>query len=840
MKVLRPGYGNRGLADRFRVERQILARLDHPNIARLLDGGTTATDVPYLVMELVDGAPIDQFCRTRALSIAARLRLFLHVCSAVQFAHQRLVIHRDIKPGNILVTGDGTPKLLDFGIAKLLDPIGEVEETSRRPFTPGYASPEQILGDRVSTATDVYALGVVLYELLTGCSPYSVESRTATALADAITSREPERPSTAVRRAATIDPTASPLPPQLDGDLDCILLKALRKEPEKRYASVEQFAEDIRRHLDGRPVAARKGTWTYRSVKFARRHRHAVAAATLVVLSLVATIAVTAREARIAETNRRRADARFNDVRGLANSLIFEVHQSIKDLPGSTDARKLILQRALGYLDSLAKESGNEPDLVRELAAAYDRIAVLQRNQFKVDLGDTKSAQVSYERSVALHESLARSSPRRAADQVGLAAAYLAYAEFQFGDGNLAVGFDFAKRALAILDRETAAAPDDERSGTLLDSCLETLGMMQAGNGLMGTVGTPRQGVAHLQRALERRHHALARSPSDDTLRYRQGVLEIVIGEALMQLGDRPAALVQFQQALADETPLARRQDNASAARNLAATYGKIGDLLLIDGKASEALPYYGEFERVASRLAAADADSAQLQLSADIALVELGHALVELDRTDEGLPYIRRAVERMESDQTDLPFARSIEALVRGWFGEALERQGKVREAAHEYAVVKERIGAIRGSGENTRVLGYLAMATDRHAAALVKLRRADDAAREYQETLDLLEPLVKTHPNDYELVYVLADTYTAQAAMSAARAERARTRPDRLAAWQSAAAWNRKSLDVWRTVPHPARISTAGFEVTLPDEVANRLARCERELSALRESGS
>ena len=291
LKLVRAGYATAGVVERFRAERQILAGLEHPNIARLLDGGTTEAGTPYLVMELVDGVPIDVFCRARNLSVSERLQLFLHVCAAVQFAHQRLVIHRDIKPANILVTTNGIPKLLDFGIAKVLDSAGNTEETMLRPFTPEYASPEQVRGEPVSTATDVYALGMVLYRLLTGRSPYHVESRTHGELAAAITGQEPERPSAAVMRPDD-NPAGEPtrslrLQRQLRGDLDFILLKALRKEPEKRYASAAEFAEDIRRHLVGLPVAARKDTWNYLAGKFARRHRTVVAAATLVLVTLV-------------------------------------------------------------------------------------------------------------------------------------------------------------------------------------------------------------------------------------------------------------------------------------------------------------------------------------------------------------------------------------------------------------------------------------------------------------------------------------------------------------------------------------------------------------------------
>ena len=827
IKVVRAGLAAREALDRFRAERQILAGLDHPNIARLFDGGATESGAPYLVMELVDGVAIDEYCRSRSLSIAERLRLFVQVCSAVQYAHQRLVIHRDLKPGNILVTADGVPKLLDFGIAKVLDPVGGAQETELRPFTPEYASPEQVRGEPVSTASDVYALGVVLYQLLTGASPYRPPQATAGALADAITTQHPERPSTA----------APALRRELGGDLDAIVLKALRKEPEHRYASVEQFADDVRRHLRGAPVTARKGTWTYLSWSFARRHRAAVSAAALVLATLVAGVVVTAREARIAEANRRRADARFNDVRKLANSLLFEVHDSIRDLPGATDARKLILQRSLEYLDSLAKESANEPGLTRELAAAYDRVATLQGNGFHLGIADTKGAAASFEKSLALREALARANPRSDTDQVELAGAYTTYGEFQNSVvGNLRLGFDYEHRALEILDRQARKAPDDERVATLLRECLITLGIMQVGNGLMPTIGTPAQGIADLTRALGVVERAVARDPSRVDLRERLGSIEGAIAQAWMTLGDRPQAIVHFQRGADTLEPLARGGKSALAAYNASVDYERIGDALLIDGRIGEALPYYEASLRWSSSLAAADAHNGSARRNNEISRVAAGHALVELGRIDEGMDYIRTSLREIEADNPDVPLTRAVEALIRGWYGEGLERQGKVREALAQYTQTKDKLAVVRAkAADDVRMAGYYAAAIDRVAAALAKLGEMERADREYDDAIAVLEPLTAANPANLELTYAIAEAYTAKGAIAAARAAGARTVDARIAGWRDASAWHHKSLDAWRRVAHPSRISNIGLEVTEPAEVMARLARADREIAAL-----
>jgi serine/threonine-protein kinase len=275
IKLLKRGTDTEALG-RFRAERQILAGLQHPNIARLLDGGATETGLPYFVMEYVDGTPLPEYAA--ALPVRQRLELFRSVCSAVQYAHQNLIVHRDIKPANILVTRQGAPKLLDFGIAKLLDPMADGSTTGltaagARLMTPGYASPEQVLGQPVTKATDIYSLGAVLYELLTGQRAHPIEEYSADAIEKEICTHDPPKPSSVVK--------------ELDPALDNIVLMALRKEPDRRYASVEQFSEDLDRFLQNRPVLARKESLTYRGRKFLKRNRvPAMAAAFGMVLVL--------------------------------------------------------------------------------------------------------------------------------------------------------------------------------------------------------------------------------------------------------------------------------------------------------------------------------------------------------------------------------------------------------------------------------------------------------------------------------------------------------------------------------------------------------------------------
>jgi len=395
VKVMREGLHDEVLIARFRAERQILASLDHPNLAKLLDGGVTEEGLPYLVMERVAGEPIDAHCRRLQLPPRARLLLFRTVCQVVHYAHQKGVVHRDLKPANILVTADGLVKLLDFGIAKrLADALPERTATRQRVMTLEYASPEQVRGGEVTAASDVYALGVVLYRLLTDTSPYDTASADSDyALSQAICDTEPAPPSQRVPR---------PQRARLAGDLDAVVLMALRKQPERRYAGAEQLSDDLFRHLEGLPVQARHGAWSYRAGRFVLRHRAAVGAALVANLALVAGIGFASWQAVEAHRQRERAERHFASVRQLANVFIVDVHKAIESLPGSTPARKLIVEKALAYLEGLREEAGSDPALGAELAAGYRQVGDVQGGPFGSNLGDPKGARASYDRAQAL------------------------------------------------------------------------------------------------------------------------------------------------------------------------------------------------------------------------------------------------------------------------------------------------------------------------------------------------------------------------------------------------------------------------------------------------------
>ena len=394
LKIIKRGMDTDEIVRRFRQERQILAALNHPHIARLLDGGTTDDGLPFLVMEYVEGETIDRFCAEQNLTLNQRLELFRKISAAVAFAHQNLVVHRDLKPSNILVAADGTPKLLDFGIAKILSETEENQtSTVTQIFTPDYASPEQLRGERATTGTDIYSLGVILSELVLRQSSF-------------VNRPSSNENSTSPNKRRTTDEGRRTK--KLNADLKKILAKAMSEEPARRYQSVLQFGDDVRRFLEGLPVSAQRDTFRYRAQKFVLRHRAGVLAAALILLSLVGGFSVAVWQARIARIERAKAERRFNEVRQIANSFLFEFHDAVKNVPGAFEARKLVVTKGLEYLDNLASEvETKDADLLRELATAYTRVGQVQAETLK----DAGGALRSYLRAAEIDRKILLRAP---------------------------------------------------------------------------------------------------------------------------------------------------------------------------------------------------------------------------------------------------------------------------------------------------------------------------------------------------------------------------------------------------------------------------------------------
>ncbi len=402
LKLLPMGLQTSAGITRFVDERQILASLSHPGIARLLDGGSTDDGSPYLVMEYIEGERLDDWLTRCSPSFDERLRIFLSICSAVDYAHRHLVVHRDLKPANILVTPEGMPVLLDFGLARLLAPLGPgLAQTGTRLFTPRFASPEQIHGQGVTTATDVYSLGVLLYLMLTGKQPHADENDDSLELLREICTQDPSPPSV----------VQGPWRKMLRGELDAIVLQCLRKDPEERYNSVRGLAEDLTAWRDGRPVQAHRPGWIRRTGKLIRRNKVPTAALTLALLFLVGGAGVSLWQVHQAREERARAEVRFLQVKRLAHSVLFDLHDAIQRLPGSTSARRLLVQTALDYLRELEASEGDNRDLDWELAAAYMRVGEVQASMGRANTGDSAGAIQSQLNARRLAAAAARAQP---------------------------------------------------------------------------------------------------------------------------------------------------------------------------------------------------------------------------------------------------------------------------------------------------------------------------------------------------------------------------------------------------------------------------------------------
>jgi len=668
VKLIRPGMASPEVVRRFVIERQTLAALNHPHIVRLVDGGATDEGLPYLVVDYVEGIPIDRYCDRHKLSISQRLAIFIESCVAVHHAHQSLIVHCDLKPGNILVTEEGSPMLLDFGIAKLLDPTSmgisaQAALTRQRAFTPDYASPEQLRGEPVTTATDIYALGVVLYELLTGHSPYRA---TTGSLADWIRSvceQDAEPPSTVIHRvtetAAEEDQPAETLTPEkvsqsregdpqtlhrrLRGDLDAIVLKALRKDPRERYGSVDQLAEDIRRHLDGRPVLARKSTTGYVARKFFARHKLGVAAAVLVLLTLAGGLASTLWESHVAAR-------RFEDVRRLAHTFLFDVHDAIQDLPGSTAARALIAKTGTEYLDRLARDSRGDPSLELELAEGYDKIGDVEGNVASSNLGQPAQAMASYRKALDISQGvLARHPADRHARQV-VAQSHEGLGLLLAFQGKGAEGLEHFRAALKLRQAVADSEPQNVEARLDLDRAYEDQGDILGGaRGI--NLGRTEEARAAYQKALSLIPDLPPGHPSALRARRAKAVVLMKLAD-IERAADQPDSLAKYTSSLETADAILAADPNSIRARNLVtALLNKLAFAKASMGDLKGALAHFQRAIDIDNAALAADPNNEKARNDVTVTLKNLADLYYyEMNNLPEALRCYRKAGEFLEA----------------------------------------------------------------------------------------------------------------------------------------------------------------------------------------------
>ncbi|MGH9934643.1 MAG: protein kinase domain-containing protein, partial [Blastocatellia bacterium] len=810
IKLVKRGMDTDFILSRFRHERQILASFDHLNIARLLDGGATEDGLPYFVMEYVAGEPIDRYCDGRRLDTKARLHLFRQVCSAVQYAHRNLVVHRDLKPGNILVTAEGVPKLLDFGIAKILNPemfAGSTVQptaTALRMMTPNYASPEQVRGEAITTASDVYSLGVILYELLTGHRPYHVRSRLPHDVARVICEQEPERPSAAITRieegaepesGQTIkltpemvsqarDSQPSKLRRQLRGDLDNIALMALRKEPQRRYASVEQFSEDIQRSLDGHPVIARKDTFVYRGAKFIRRHKTGVAAATLVVASLLGGIVVSMRQARIAEH-------RFGDLRQLT-AYFLEFHDVIENVPGATPARQRLLERTVGSLDRLAQEAADDVSLQQDLATAYLKVGDVRGRPGFANLGDKAGALESYRKSLAIREALLNADAGAAQFRRDQAATHDRVGDLLRTTGDTPGALRHYQQSLALRQSLILDPPSDPKD---MPARLDLASSYQRIGDVLAMTGKRAEALENQRRALAVFEQAVAAGPDDKRVRRDLFIGHVKMGDRLAGAGDRTSALEHYRHALQIASALAASDpDNAKAKRELAVCHDKVGNILVASnspGDPAGALESYRQAFAIREKLSLADPSNVEASRDLATSHVKIGETLVKLGRTAEALQPYRAALKIDEALSAPDP-------------NNAQHRL----DCAYDY----EKIGDLLAR------TGDLNGAIEQHRQAERVRRDVSNADRENEE---VKRDLAGSQARLGESHAILAEK---SRPYSAKQAE----------LWREARKWYQQSAGVWAELR--ARHQLSESETDDANKVAAAIAKCDQSLDKLR----
>ena len=733
VKVAKRGMTTDTALQLFRAERQIVANLDHPYIARLFDGGTTDDGVPFFAMEYVEGRPVNVFCRENALDIKARCTLFLRILDAVSYAHQNLIVHGDLKPANIYVKSDGTPKLLDFGIAKMLGADEAQQESllrEKRAYTPGYASPEQVRGSAITVLSDIYSLGAVFYELLSGVRAQPVDFDTPTQIEHAVCDVAVDRPGLIARG--------------LPADLDFVALKALCKSPEQRYRSTEEFAADIRRFLENRPVRARDNTFTYRARKFIVRNAVQVTIAAIVALALVSGLVISlvqthrarteraaadaqrqialrerssadtqrqvalqerssAEAARVSEAKQRdlaeherdeaesektQADQRLQDIMQLAATTLFDGNAAMASVPGSMPARQRLVQTTLNYLESLEKEAVESRDMREALTLGYYKLALVQGDPHSASMGDTAGA----EKTLRKAEQVLIPAYRRRPGNPGLMLRWIEVhgemADIAFASGRREEGIQLYADLIPVAVRLSHAPDCNAICQTQLPTVYNSLANQLAPSDPARALQYATQGIAASQAAL-------LRYPSDHELQSGLGSLTAISAGANRNMGNLDQAATDFQRSIAmREAILSADPGNLLVRRNLMVSYGNYAMLLGIPwspnmGRFDEARSAAQKSVAMARASVAADPSNATARRDLAVAVGRLGmidpapgQEQASLDELEES-EHLAASVVAANQNSVD---AMSLLAQVLDYEGHRLEQLGRKPEALQAY----------------------------------------------------------------------------------------------------------------------------------------------------------
>lgn len=749
VKLVSGAWARPGLRERLAAERRILAALDHPGIARLIDGGETRAGNPYLVMELVEGTPITRHAAERALAPGRRLELVAAALEAVQFAHERLIVHRDLKPSNVLVTATGQVKLLDFGIARAMSGDAAPGEATR-VFTPGYASPEQVRGEPPAAAADVYSMGVILYELVAGSHPYRDRDRWV----DAMLAADPEKPS---RRLAQSDPAAPPVA----AELDAIVMKALARDPAERYPTARDLRDDLLAFLGHRPISVRRPSPLYLAAKFARRHPSGTALAAAALAAILSTSVVAIVLAERAERAREDSERRFEEVRRLANDVVFSYQDALEPLGGQAlDVRLRLIRDGLAYLDRLTASPNVSAGLLREAAAGYQRIGDLLGNFTRANLGQSPEAMASYAKARALREKLHAANPGDASDAVALASVLQAIGRARLAVGEIAP----AKEAFAQAERLMAAHARPEDRAAHLVLRLEAAGAQSCAS--IGYGGDSRPALAAVA-ALEPEFRALlAARRSSRELDANVSYL-LAAGALAGCTGDVARAVAAFEAA----EPLTRELRDldpydVTALHRRAMILLELGYWRAVAGDAAAGIERMEDARDILESLYASNRRDAKLRLDLATVYSKLGGLQVGAGALEEAASGARRAEAVLQTLLAEAPANRTFHTLLAA----AYNRQAQVAFARGRHAealrLANLAVAELRtaGTGDTSRI-GHLAMVLNYRATIESAAGLKDAAAATRLESAALARRATAENPAAVDLRIALATALVALA---------------------------------------------------------------------------
>jgi serine/threonine protein kinase len=786
IKMIRKGLESADLVQRFRVERQILATLNHPNIGAILDGGETKEGRPFIVMEFVEGQPITLASEASGLPIRQRIELFRSLCSAVHYAHQKLIIHRDIKPSNVMVTPEGVVKLIDFGTSKPLEPQLVLKDDTPtlsgfRMMTPDYASPEQLQGEQLTTATDVYSLGVLLFELLTGSRPYTLRGLSPAAAERVLLNLRSRKPSSAAdlsRRRRK----------ELSGDLDRIVTTAMNHDPAQRYRSVQHLEEDLHRYLQGKPIAARNASLVYTLRKLVQRNKTVMLAAFAMIVLLSVSFLIYSSQSR-------KADRRVSQVRTLAGSAISDLTDKLQHSSASTKTQAALFHSALSYLDELRRSTGNDPRLLIELSKAYVRVGDLEGSPFVANLGNSGTAVASYQKA---WQAAREAHTRMPGDEstVALIEAYQRLGGIEAFLGNLHEADDNYQQGLSLAQAFWQKKPDDPARKRLL-------ARNYAG---MGDVGlrslNPDQALTSVSAAF----HIFGDGPSGDEDHDRMLIgLYLDRARTFNELGRQSQALEDGRKAIAFAEALVQSYPySVQARRSLFLAYQEAvlplaGRDALNVGDSGQAQVYARKALAIAQMLAGLDSGNVQAKYDLAIAYTEMGDSF-RLTNFEMAGAWYRKSISLTKK------LAPLYGAGARHWLAimdEALAEVLQKKQQEPEQLRLLLEANLIRRELAETSPHGRLHLMRSYCKLSDAELAVANIAkARQYAgAALPFLDEFSATSPS----LLVLRDLgfcFGSEADLQHRLAmDQVYPRAERLAAEAESRTWYRKSEDVWTT---------------------------------------